>query len=76
MDAAYTLYEILKILVERVGWPSEAEKMRVLESISEAERVSLFGNMQQIIVCKHTATRSVSVGSGWATVCSDCGKRL
>lgn len=76
MDAAYTLYEILRILIERVGWPSEAEKMRVLQSVSEAERVSLFGNMQQIIVCKHERTRREGSYMQPYSVCEDCGKRM
>lgn len=51
--AAYSLYDVLRTLVERVGWPTETEKRACLDSIAEAESMGIFGNLAQIMTCKH-----------------------
>lgn len=51
--AAYSLYELLRTLVDRVGWPSEAEKQAAHHSISEAERLGILGNLAVDMVCDH-----------------------
>ncbi len=51
--AAYSLYELLRTLVERVGWPTEEEKRAALESIAEAERMQIFGNLASSMACEH-----------------------
>ncbi len=68
--AGYTLYEVLRTLVERVGWPTEEEKRVVIESIAEAERVNLFGNMATIIECTH---EDVPESTG---KCTGCGRQI
>lgn len=64
--AAYTLYEILRILVERVGWRDETEKRIVMESITALEQVNIFGNLATIIECEHTYSRNQ---------CTKCARR-
>lgn len=66
--AAYSLYDVLRTLVERVGWPTETEKKLCLDSIAEAERMAIFGNLAQIMTCKHEHRHG--------NKCSDCGKIL
>jgi hypothetical protein len=72
--AGYSIYEVLRTLVERVGWPNEAERVVVLESIAEAERVSLFGNMATLIECQHVRTEQKSWKDN--VKCVDCGRIL
>lgn len=66
--AAYTLYDVLRTLVERVGWPTEEEKRVVLDSIREAERMSILGNLATIMECAH------DYGVQADGTCSDCGR--
>jgi len=68
--AAYNLYQILRTLVERVGWPTEEEKRVVLESINEAERMSIFGNLATSMECPHDA------GEDNQGRCALCGRTI
>lgn len=65
-DAAYSIFDILRTLVERVGWPTEAEKHVVLKSITRAESVGLFGNMATLITCPHDKVVN--------KLCTGCGR--
>ena len=51
--AAYTPYDLLRTLCERVGWPQEADKAVALEAIREWESMSIFGNLVVLTECKH-----------------------
>lgn len=65
--AAYSPYELLRTLIERVGWPTEAEKVVALESVREFESMAIFGNLAQQMRCTHPDIRTDGT-------CADCGK--
>ena len=71
--AAYSLYELLRVLIERVGWRTEAEKVAALDSVNQAEAMGIFGNLAQIMKCPH---ESVSRPARGVTICNDCKRRL
>jgi hypothetical protein len=68
--AAYSLYDLLRTLIERVGWPSEAEKRVALASVDAAEAMQVFGNLASQMACPHPAE---AMQSG---KCGDCGKQV
>lgn len=68
--AAYSLYDLLRTLVDRVGWPSEEEKRAAHRSISEAERLGILGNLAVDMVCDHPDDQR-SAGQ-----CMVCGRQL
>lgn len=68
--AAYSLYELLRTLVDRVGWPSEDEKRAAHRSISEAERLGILGNLAVDMVCDHPEDQR-SAGQ-----CLQCGRQM
>lgn len=51
--AGYSLYDLLRTLIERVGWPSEAEKRVALASVDRAEQAQVFGNLATMMACDH-----------------------
>lgn len=65
--AAYSLYELLRVLINRVGWRTEGEQRAALESVDEAERMNLLGNLAKMIGCRH----EMKDRSG---KCLDCGR--
>ena len=65
--AAYTPYDLLRTLIERAGWPREAEKIAAMESVAEWERMHLFGDLATITACAHDGGRRAD-GS-----CEFCG---
>lgn len=69
--AAYSLYDLLRTLVERVGWPTEAEKHVALASVDAAERMQILGNLASQMTCTHPP--EAMTGSGR---CDDCGKQI
>lgn len=72
--AAYSPYELLRVLIERVGWPTEAERVAALESVSEWESMGfLGGNLAQMTKCPHENTVSRYKGG---VMCLDCKRRI
>lgn len=53
MNAAYSLYDLFRTLVERVGWPTEGEKKAALDSINQAESMGILGNLATLMACPH-----------------------
>lgn len=85
--AGYSLYELLETLIHRVAWPSEGEKNKALDSVTTMRTVMLFGNMAELITCKHERT-TYNPGVGHTTIgrsafrnpgtnkCLDCGRNV
>jgi len=71
--AAYSLYELFRVLIERVGWRSEAERVAALESVNLAESMGIFGNLAQMMKCPHERKSYPARG---VVNCLDCGRRL
>jgi len=69
--AGYSLYDLLRTLVERVGWPTEVEKRVALTSIDRAESARLFGNIADQMACQHPEEAMAPSG-----VCADCGRQV
>jgi hypothetical protein len=42
-----TLYDLLRAMVERTGWRSEAEALRYRELLRRLEEVNIFGYLSQ-----------------------------
>jgi hypothetical protein len=74
--AGYSIYELLEILVMRVGWSSQAEQAKAFDSVRKFREVNLFGNMAQIVACDHTSTEEVWVNRAVRFRCLDCGRML
>lgn len=69
MMAAYSLYDLLRTLIERVGWPTEEERRTAVESVNEAERLAVLGNVAQSMACDHPTIRVDGR-------CDDCGRAV
>lgn len=67
---AYSPYDLLRTLIERVGWPVEEEKRVALQSVNAWERMQIFGNLASMTTCRH---ENISRATG---ACEDCGSRL
>lgn len=79
--AAYSPYDVLRTLIERVGWPSETEKRLCLESIALWESMAIFGNLAQMMTCKHELPRAPDSsgyfsGQRYGNRCVHCGKGM
>lgn len=68
--AAYSLYDLLRVLIDRVGWPDEDQKRAAVRSVGEAERMNILGNLARDMVCEHP-TEARSAGQ-----CRDCGRQV
>lgn len=66
--AAFTIYDVLRHLVEKSSWSTEQDRTAAMESIREAEQMSVLGNAARLIECPH------AVLSGG--VCDDCGRTI
>jgi len=66
--AAYSPYELFRVLIERVGWPSETDKRAAVASVAEMERMQIFGNLASIMECAHETVRN--------GLCEDCTKQV
>lgn len=65
MSAAFTIYDVLRELI--TGGPrSESDRTAMLESVAEAERASVLGNMASNMACDHPQLDS----DGKCVVCS------
>jgi len=69
--AAYSLYDVLRTLVERTSWPSEEEKRLAIASVDQAERARVFGDMAAMLACPHEEEARTLGGR-----CDDCGKQV
>lgn len=69
--AAYSVYDLLRTLVERVGWQSEEEKRAALASVDQLEQKQIFGNLATMIACEHPTRETDSRGR-----CVDCGRMI
>lgn len=68
--SAYSPYELLRTLIDRVGWPDQADKKAATESVDEWERLQIFGNLATMMECPHDAEAIVN------GKCRDCGKQI
>lgn len=66
--AAYTIYDVLRHLCGAASWPSEEDRRAAVESINEAERMSVLGNVARNMECPHT-----DLDNGR---CTDCGRTI
>lgn len=66
--AAYSLYDLFRTLIERVGWPTEEEKRTALASVDAAERMQVFGNLASNMACDHPEQPNADGR------CPDCGR--
>jgi hypothetical protein len=69
--SGYSIYDLLRTLIERVGWPSEEEKRVALASVAELERTQVFGNLATSLACQHETGETDTDGK-----CIDCGRLL
>jgi hypothetical protein len=69
--AAYSLYDLLRTLVERTGWPNEADKHAALASVDSAESMQIFGNLASMMACEHPPEALTAGGR-----CDDCGRQI
>lgn len=69
--AAYSLYDLFRALIERVGWPTEEEKRLALASVDAAEQGSVLGNLAVMMACDHPEESIASTGK-----CAECGKAV
>jgi len=51
--AAYSLYDVLRHLASVAAWPSEEDKIAAMASITEAEAMSVLGNVAIAMKCPH-----------------------
>lgn len=70
--AAYSLYDLLRALIERSGWPTEDEKRAALASVDQAEANSIFGNLAANMACEHPED-ALDMATG---KCDDCGRQI
>lgn len=68
--AAYSPYELFRVLIERVGWPTEEDKKAATASVAEMESMAIFGNLARMMECPHDAD---AMRNG---KCTDCGKQV
>lgn len=73
----YTVYELLEMLVERTGWPSERIKLDLLDVVYRAREMNALGVLGVMLSCQHPEEAKVetSTGSYYARtiiVCDDC----
>jgi hypothetical protein len=47
-----TIYDLLRAIVERTGWRTEAEALRYRELLNRLEQVNLFGYLSQKVTTK------------------------
>lgn len=66
--AAYTIYDVLRHLVEKATWPSEEDRRAATESITEAERLAVLGTVAGRLSCQHELLD--------AGICIDCGRTI
>lgn len=66
---AYSIYEVLKELVNKVPWHSEENKQAAIDSIIEVEQLNVFGSTVVAIQCMHT-----EIGDDGR--CNECGRRM
>lgn len=69
--AAFNPYELLRILIDRVGWPTEAEKAAALAAVDQYEGVQLFGNLASALACDHPDDERTRGGR-----CDLCGRQI
>lgn len=66
--AAYTLYDVLRMLVND-SRRSEEEKRVLIESVNEAEDLAVLGTVARNIECPHPSMNERGK-------CTDCGRTL
>lgn len=70
--AGYSLYDLLRTLCERVGWPTEDEKRAALGSIDTAERMGILGDLAQQMACEHPQEPGDRINGR----CMLCGRQI
>jgi hypothetical protein len=65
--SGYSVYDLFRTLIERVGWPTEDEKRVALASVAELERTQVFGNLASSLACQHETGEMDTNGK-----CVDC----
>lgn len=71
--SAYSPYDLLRTLIHRTSWPSEAEINAALTSVDEYEAINMFGNLAHMMACKHDP-RAISSPYRGTARCMDCGR--
>jgi len=69
--AAYSLYELFRTLIDRVGWPTEEQKRAALASVDSAERMGILGNLAVDMTCTHPDDERTAGGK-----CALCGRQV
>lgn len=69
--AAYNPYELLRAIIDRVGWPTEAEKTAAHASVSQMEQLRVFGTYASTMTCDHPEEDVTPRG-----ICQACGKAV
>lgn len=72
----YDPYTLLRTLIERVAWPTEADKNAALESVNQYESIGMFGNLAKQMACKHPPERIQVMNRGTSGKCMDCGREV
>lgn len=70
-DAAYSVYDLLRALIDRVGWPTEEEKRAAMRSVDMAEMARVFGDVAVQMVCPHHEDDRDATG-----LCRACGRQI
>lgn len=74
-QSAYSPYELLRTLIERVGWPDGTQKDAALRSVDAMENMQIFGNLASMMQCPHEQEARFIPRYGTLPVCRDCGKQ-
>jgi hypothetical protein len=67
--AAFTIYDVLRHLVEAAAWRTEEDKRAALDSITENESLGVLGNIARSIGCPHPELDVTGK-------CGDCGRQV
>lgn len=62
MAVKYTVYEMLREMINRTGWQTEEMKNDMLNTLSEAENMNALGIISTILACSHPADRRGNTG--------------
>lgn len=81
----YTIYELLRFIVERTGWQTEQMKNDLLATVNEAEKTNAVGVIGVMMACSHPPEmrkplsmqiwRGVEYPSA-KTQCQQCGREF
>jgi hypothetical protein len=64
-----TIYDILRTLINRVGFPDETERRVFLDALDVYEKMGIFGNLAREMACTHPSVDRYGR-------CARCNKRV